>query len=559
MTATAQAQAAWFNQATDWSSIVSAAIAVLAVVLGLWVSGTFYQTLALLNRRRKFIGPAVRKAGLSRSRRHFTGTCWRLLSNRARREQAQVKDELMWLSALNPALVREPGLSPAFPVPVPFTFALSPESYPAALTALSAAYTAYASSIRRRWLLRSTAGPLARSEHECAQATAELLRKWASYEPIPEDVATSGLRNAEITIAPNGRPASVRLVAWPNMNAPRVTLGFPAVGVSYQPYRVVMEDGPVSHVQADGMELRRVARPPQSKPANPLAFDGVLPRWHGPGYRLEVDRITGRQKLHLCLSETTYFAFRATQEPAAAALAGDAERCSRLLSLNLLALDENNTVVLVQRSEHVVYPGQYSGTVSGNCELIPREGLQADLDHDGLPDLLGAIAREAREELGLDLTGERSQLAALGVIEYTGATELETHALVATARMPGRAQDFRLARSAPDPAEGLWELGQRLMTVDLNAVLDDRTRGRHFVRWLRGSAELAPPAAGSLCLLIAVQLELRGRQAAGAAPGRAVRRSNQWTMSDFEEWLREPLPDGPVKPGRYVRYRPLWK
>jgi hypothetical protein len=30
-------------------------------------------------------------------------------------------------------------------------------------------------------------------------------------------------------------------------------------------------------------------------------------------------------------------------------------------------------------------------------------------------------------------------------------------------------------------------------------------------------------------------------------------------MSDLEEWLREPLPDGPVKPGRYVRFRPLWK
>jgi 8-oxo-dGTP pyrophosphatase MutT (NUDIX family) len=307
------------------------------------------------------------------------------------------------------------------------------------------------------------------------------------------------------------------------------------------------------------MQLRRVARPPQSQPANPLAFDGVLPRWHGPGYRLEVDRITGRQKLHLCLSETTYFAFRATQEPAAAALAGDAERCSRLLSLNLLALDESNTVVLVQRSGHVVYPGQYSGTVTGNCELTPREGLQADLDHDGLPDLLGAIAREAREELGLDLTGERSQLAALGLIEYTGATELETHALVATARLPGRAQDFSLDRSAPDPAEGLWELGHRIMTVDLDAVLADRGRGRHFVRWLRASAELAPQAAGSLLLLTVAQLELRERQATGAVPGRAARRPNQWTVSDLEAWLRAPLPDGPIKPGRYVRFRPLWK
>jgi hypothetical protein len=46
--------------------------------------------------------------------------------------------------------------------------------------------------------------------------------------------------------------------------------------------------------------------------------------------------------------------------------------------------------VLVRRSGYVVYPEGYAGTVSGNCELAPREGLAADLDEHGLPDLLTA-------------------------------------------------------------------------------------------------------------------------------------------------------------------------
>ena len=52
-------------------SLLALTVAVLVIVLGLWVSGSLYQTLALVNRRRKFIGPVVGRAGLRRSRRHF--------------------------------------------------------------------------------------------------------------------------------------------------------------------------------------------------------------------------------------------------------------------------------------------------------------------------------------------------------------------------------------------------------------------------------------------------------------------------------------------------------
>jgi hypothetical protein len=331
------------------------------------------------------------------------------------------------------------------------------------------------------------------------------------------------------------------------------------MGVSYQPYRVVTEGSPAATRDIRGKAIRTVPLTPEIDTASPLAFDGILSRLHGPGFRTEVDRITGRQKLHLCISETTYFAFRAAQQRPSDRQAGDGAPCSRLLTLNLLALDQDDAVVLVRRSNHVVYPGEYSGTVTGNCELSSREGLHADVDEHGLPDLLGAITREAHEELGLDLAGADSQLTALGVIEYSGEPELETHALVATARLPGRACDFRVERSAPSPVEGLWEIGDDFLAIDLAAILRDRAAGEHFVSWLRSSDELTPAGAGSLLLLITARLELQERQASRTSQGSRDISQHSWTSGDLAQWLTAPLPQTPPQPGKHVRHYPLWK
>jgi hypothetical protein len=366
------------------------------------------------------------------------------------------------------------------------------------------------------------------------------------------------MRGRLVKLAPADGSRSIRLVTWPDMSAVRAAPGFPVLGVSYQPYRVVMEGSPARGIRTEPGDVRVVRNVLGTATSNPLTFDGVLPRWHGPGFRLEVDRITGRQKLHLCVAETTYFALRATQEPDAAALAGDAARCARLLGLNLLALDQEGVVVLIRRSDYVVYPGGYAGTVTGNCELAPREGLAADLDENGLPDLLGAIAREAREELGLNLTDEDAQLSALGIIEYNGESELESHALVATVRLPGHASEFRIERFAPDPVEGLWELGDDFMTIDLAAVLKDKGKGYRFVMWLRSSDKLAPQAAGSLLLLITARLELRQFQVARADRNHQHIGPIAWAIRELAQWLDEELPKAPVDVSDIVHHYPLW-
>jgi 8-oxo-dGTP pyrophosphatase MutT (NUDIX family) len=293
--------------------------------------------------------------------------------------------------------------------------------------------------------------------------------------------------------------------------------------------------------------------------SNPLNFDGVLPRWHGPGFRIEVDRVTGRQKLHLCIAESTYFAFRATQVPEAADLAGDAALCSRILTINLLVMDDHDVVLLVRRSAYVVNAGRFTGTVSGNCELVSREGLSADLDGKGLPDLMAAIIRETREELGMDLNAEESRLGALGVFEVNGAMELGTYILVATARIPGHARDFRVKRSGPDPVEGLWEIGNVFMTIDLAAILRKRATGYRFTRWLRACDELTPNAVGSLLLLIIARLELRQHQAVRTARNGMTAGPLPWTTSDLAKWLEEPIHVNSRKPRNVVSLYTLWE
>jgi 8-oxo-dGTP pyrophosphatase MutT (NUDIX family) len=342
------------------------------------------------------------------------------------------------------------------------------------------------------------------------------------------------------------------------MTAARASTVFPVLGVSYQSYRVMLAGSAARKSTPEAKVTREVSDVSGLAGSNPLEFDGVLPRWHGSGFRVEMDRVTGRQKLHLCVAETTYFAFRATQVPEAAERAGDDSQCSRVLTLNLLAIDDSDVVVLTRRSDYVVHAGCFTGTVSGNCELVSREGLNADLDAAGLPDLLQAIVRETQEELGIDLSGETSRLGALGVFKVDSDTELGTHVLVATARIEGSAHDLRISRSAPDPVEGLWEIGDQFMTIDIAEILKNREAAQSFINWLRTSPELSANGAGSLLLLLTARIELLQNQARRADRNSRDHTSPSWTATDLAQWLKAPPTAAPLPPGIVSRH-PLWR
>jgi 8-oxo-dGTP pyrophosphatase MutT (NUDIX family) len=562
-----------FNDVVGWSNIVGASVALLVVVVGALASSSRYQARALFARRRRYLLRALRQAGWRVSRRRFGPATRALVGRRVARGHPVVQEEVAWLSALvaataapDAARVSEQPRRAQSPVPVPLTFSVFADDidYEQRLALLARAYDNYAVAVRRRWLLRSTAGPLVAEEYACARETASQLRRWASFRPIPPTADPTGLRGYTVTLPPTLKGPggsvrrSVRLVTWPQMDSARSSITFPLVGASFHPYRVTVDGRPVAEGN-DGLprQLARVTDPIGEAARDPLTFDGVLTRWHGDGFRLEIDGVTGRQKLHLCLSETSYFAFRATQVPEAAAKSST-PGLSRLLSLNLVAMDSDEKVLLVRRSDYVVHAGGYAGTVSGNCELVSREGVHADVDAHGFPDVMTAIAREAREELGLDLSRPESQLGALGVVEIDTDRELGTHILVATALLPESADQFEPNRSAIDPVEGAWEIGDRAMLIDIREATRSASHAKAFIAWLRSASELTPHAVGALLLLVIARQQLRERQSLRArASGRPHNRLT-WTSRDLAEWLREPPPPRPPDVTPFVRERPLF-
>jgi 8-oxo-dGTP pyrophosphatase MutT (NUDIX family) len=474
---------------------------------------------------------------------------------------------MTWLSALVGARVIEEAGRHQQTVAVPITFApIGSADYETRLRLLADAYDRYAVAVRRRWLLRSAAGPLVSEEYECARATARQLRRWSSFRPVPPAAGEShDLRGCTVTLPPTSLDSGhqierrVRLVAWPYVEGSRSAITFPLVAASFQPYRVALRDRPTAESD-DGVtrEVVYVSDPRGDVSTDPLTFDGVLTRWHGDGCRIETDRVTGRQRLHLCLAETSYFAFRATQVPEAEA-ASSTPRLSRLLSLNLIASDREERVFLVQRSDFVVHPGAYAGTVSGNCELVSREGVHADVDSLGLPDVLAAITREAREELGIDLSPNDAHLEALGVVEIDSEHELGTHVLVATALLPQPADVFQPDRAKIDTVEGEWEIGDTAMIVDLPSATESAAAAQTLVAWLRSTNELTPHAVGALLLLVIARQQLKEQQVRRAHRAHRPRRALGWTTDDLATWLREPPLAEPVEAPGFVHKRPLFR
>jgi len=559
------------NSAVNWATIVGTAAALvgLAVALGL---GTARAQIFLLGlTRSRTIGRALRRLDKQRrgpanfaARINLKARFWRrfnrltrlLLIERVTFGAPRVVEELTCVSQVLDLSGDEPTITGVRTVPLPLTFAPNfkewGEPY---LDDLARAFDGYAASIRRRWLIRTAAGPLATEEYECARRTSARLTELARHKSIGLDEAhldraalSEWLSLGTASSEPSAQVLATRLVAWPAMRTGRGDRVFAGLTTSYTPFRVVRPGSPGARTAGTRQTLV-VPWGDHKPPAGPH-FDGITSRLHGyPGYRLELDEHSGRQSLHLSVSETSYFAFSGTQwaEHRPEAL-GSYAYCAQLLSVNVLLVDDSGKVVLVQRSKATTHPGGFAGAVSGTCELVDREGMRADLDADGFPDPMATAIREAREELGLDISSAQSRLGALGLIKVRTQHDLNTHVLVLTARLGVAAEDFRLRPGSTDDVEGTWELGGQSMIVDLPAAMSSPRRLVDFVRWLRSAEELLPHGAGSLLLLLVTHLE---GQEARSAPGPT-------TIADLLKALAEPALTSTAPRPRGVRFQPLW-
>ena len=264
-----------------------------------------------------------------------------------------------------------------------------------------------------------------------------------------------------------------------------------------------------------------VLRPGEIEPHSGQHFDGIMTRLHGdPGFRIEADLHSGRQQLHVSLAETSFFAFRLTQW-----LANNPRRTrpdhafqSRLFSVNLLLIDDADRVLLIRRADAITHGGLFAGAVSGAIEVVDREGIAADLDTYGLPDPMATLIREAREELGVDISQPQNKLGVIGLIEVMAPIDMHTHVLTATARIEGDATAFRIVTGLADDIEGAWEVGKEAMVIDLRTALSSPMALQNFVDWRRGAPELLPHAVGGILLLLRARVQSAAdtiRQAGG--------------------------------------------
>lgn len=350
---------------------------------------------------------------------------------------------------------------------------------------VASAYTGYAAALDRSALLGANHAPVVRAEARRASEVAALASRYSAFD-------AEARQEVSLTIAHR----SMRL-DWLASTSGESFVGPTDLYVSYRDSRLHLGDLDVSDERRSAVE-RYLDRPNY--------FDGVLPRvvgWHSAR-----DRRSGRRGLHLSLAETRYSAVVADHYPEVMAGAGDADAAptgerTRVLTLSLALVTSCSHILFTRRSSKSgSHQGRLGPAVNGNLEFEPRFGVATDMDERGMPDLAAAMAREAREELGLQLDASRILVTGLG--RFSVPEEVGTYVLLALATIDeSRDEVLRGMRNA-DPLEGAWEVERELTSL---RIPEDASGRDAAIDWLVGTADLSPHA--TLAGLTALAIEMR--------------------------------------------------
>jgi hypothetical protein len=525
---------------TDWLSVAANVftVGVPFTVLLLWISGR---------------NPLVRSA-LARDRRRTVGKVLASLADgpvvterlRARRSCGErVRAVLADTTCLTPAeelrWLDQRGADSDHPLS-----ALGAGPDPAeSLRDLADAYRRLGARQRARGLLGGGSAPLIAMQADTADAVATHLGEAAAFMRggAPTMGALSvlceaGTSRLELShLAPGAGPGGL-------LNA---------LSVSHVRERWVVAGGlSEALAEEDGTPTRTVELTPSQRRVLDdrmigKAFDGVLPSLRA--MRVQRDGMSGWLRLHLTLAEASYSAVVATQYVGSRGLGTPRAELSAqaaVLTLSCLPVTSDGYLVLARRSEHVPFPHRLNPGVNGNLEMRPRFGIGHDNDPLGLPDPLRALAREACEELALEVTPSDIQVS--GTCRFDTDDEVGTTVLLSSCRTGLTAHEVAVRAGRADPAEGLWEVDDTIVFVPAPPTTTSTELHPLLVetlRWTLNAADHQPHLTS--CLLAHHSAQLHDHFRRPGEPG-ARRLTVEEARPRVEAFLHSLVTSGPVPP-----------
>jgi 8-oxo-dGTP pyrophosphatase MutT (NUDIX family) len=449
----------------DALSVVANLVSI-AVVLGaltLWISGRNPLVVrALRADRRRTVGPVLAATGMSkRAVRRATRTCTRKYVNGDRAPTIQA--ELDWLDEV----AQEFGAS----TPVAY-HGLAGSTVEDSLSALSNGYRGLALRLRGRGLFGGGTSLLIES---LAQVCEDLARHLATNATFAAGEPGS---SSNLEVVAHQGDAHLEFAHLRAKDAPGV--GIDDLAVTYVPRRLVVPDtlsDKIAHldgITTESLRLSEHERRELDKRFEGKTFDGVLPSLKAA--RLERDPASGRRRLHCVLAEASFSSVMASHyvgESGVGRRRSDLRSEAGLLTLAILPVTRDGLFVLTTRTEHVsVTTGKVSPAVTGNLEMRDRTGLAVDRDANGLPDPLLALARECREELGLQVVRDRIEI--LGTLRFASPSEVGTTVLLTTVDLDVELQDVADGSRDADRIEGAWESHEAITGVPVPRNTQER-------------------------------------------------------------------------------------
>jgi hypothetical protein len=464
----------WPQQLGDWAGVIgdSTTVFVAITVLALWLRGRNpVVSYALKKDRQRTIGLMLAKQGYSRT--GIRKACRKAVDDVLTGQRVlSVADELRWINDTARTLRR----------PVPVTLYGLGNGQPAHdLKQLSLEYRALAHSLKSRGLLGGGTAPILAEQADVAARTSEYLETQAMF--AMGELPTNSDKSLKLRIADGATHIALDHLR----TGLRPGDGVDDICVSHIHERLVVpETFAETLCRSDGIEpvMLHLGRQEDLEILDGNLtgkfFDGVLPRlWTAQQQR---DPASGWVRLHLVLAEAAYSTVMATHNVGHRGIGRTRDELrgeARVLTLSCLPITSDGRIIAVRRSPHVrTGEGQIATGVNGNLEMRPRYGIAVDRDPYGLPDPRLAIAREAMEELGLDLTGHHFEI--LGTARFESEQEVGVTALLTACQLRLTAAEVSAASVDSHATEGRWESEGVTLAIP---VPEDSASREEVLRW----------------------------------------------------------------------------